>query len=148
MAFKDIKHLSASKVLNWDGGNNKEIENIEHTQNRLIQNLKKIISPDEKYLLDGHFCLLKADNTIEDVPLNTFREINPSLIILVVDKIEAIKERLEKRDNKDYDLELLREFQEHELLRARNISDELGVECIQTSSNNIDRVKSLIGRML
>lgn len=146
--FKDIKHLSASEVLKWDKGNDKEVDNIEYTQNRLIQNLKKIISPDEKYLLDGHFSLLTTNNTIEDVPLNTFREINPILIILVADKVDAIKERLDKRDNKNYNIDFLREFQEHELSRANAISDELGVECIKVSSREIDNIESLIRRVL
>jgi adenylate kinase len=145
--FKDIKHLSASEVIKWHGGTNKEVENIEYTQNRLIQNLKKIISPDEKYLLDGHFCLLKTDNTIEDIPLNTFREINPILIIVVVDEVELIKERLDKRDNKIYNIDILKRFQDRELSYAKTISDEFGVECVQVSSNDADTITSIIHRI-
>lgn len=146
--FNNIKHLSSSEVLNWDKGIDKEVENVEYTQNRLIQNLKKIISPDEKYLLDGHFCLLKSDNSIEDIPLSTFQEINPNLIIVVVDRIKLIKERLDKRDNKNYSIDLLSNFQMREIMHAQNISEELGIECIQISSNEIDRIKSIISKVI
>lgn len=147
--FKDIKHLSASEVLEWDKSNNKEVDNVEDTQNRLIKNLKKIISPDEKYLLDGHFCLLKTNSTFEQIPLDTFREINPILIILLIeDNVETIKDQLDKRDNKNYNLDLLEEFQSRELSRAKAISDELGVECVQVSSNEIDDILPIINRVL
>ena len=80
--------------------------------------------------------------------MNTFIEITPILIIVVVDQVEKIKERLDKRDNKNYDIDLLRGLQNQELLRAKTISDELGIECIQTLSNEVEYVKSLIERML
>ena len=69
---KELKMLSYTEYITWKS--------------------KKIISPDEKYLLDGHFCLLNIDNTIQDIPFNTFREINPIFIILITDELLQIKE--------------------------------------------------------
>lgn len=61
----DFTHLSASEVLKWDDFKNekgdKRVENVSTTQQRLIENLKNIVNPQKKYLLDGHFCLLKKD---------------------------------------------------------------------------------------
>lgn len=143
-----ISHLSSSEVLKWDQKGGKKVENVEFTQNILIQNLKKIIAPDEKYILDGHFCLVKTDNSIEEVPLNTFREINPILIIIVTDELKTIKERLEKRDNKRYDIDVLQELQKKEVEYATNISNELGIECVEVSPQNIDSITPIICKVI
>lgn len=83
----DFTHLSASEVLKWDDFKNekgdKRVENVSTTQQRLIENLKNIVNPQKKYLLDGHFCLLKKDNSIERVPLKVFQQINPLAVIIV-----------------------------------------------------------------
>lgn len=144
----DIKHLSCSKVIQWDRGEEKKVENVDHTQSILLENLKKIVSPDEKYLLDGHFCLLNTDDTIQDVPLATFREINPLFIILITDELLVIKERLDKRDNKVYNIKLLEEFQRREVAYAKKVSDELGIECIEISSKNFKSIKPIMDKVM
>lgn len=143
----EIVHLSSSDVLNWRKGVDKGVENVNYTQNYLIQNLKKIVSPDERYLLDGHFCLLKTDGSIERIPLNTFREINPILIILVIAPVNIIKERLEQRDNKNYDFALLDKFQRQEIEYAHEVSDELGIECVQLMSNDVEILRPIITKL-
>lgn len=144
----NIRHLVSSEVLQWDKGNEKRVKDVDLTQNILLENLKKIISPDEKYLLDGHFCLLNIDNTIQDIPFNTFREINPIFIILITDELLQIKERLDKRDNKIYDIELLDKFQKREIKYAKTIADELGIECIEISPNNLESIKPVMDRIM
>ena len=82
----------------------KRVENVSTTQQRLIENLKNIVNPQKKYLLDGHFCLLKKDNSIERVPLKVFQQINPLAVIIVKEKSEVIRERLQKRDGRTYNI--------------------------------------------
>ena len=144
----NIKHLSSSEVLQWDKGKEKRVEDVDLTQNRLLENLKKIVSPDEKYLLDGHFCLLNTDNTIQDIPSDTFREINPIFIILITDDLLQIKERLDKRDNRLYDIDLLDKFQKREIAYANIIADELGIECITISSGHHESIIPIMDRLM
>lgn len=115
----DFTHLSASEVLKWDDFKNekgdKRVENVSTTQQRLIENLKNIVNPKKKYLLDGHFCLLKKDNSIERVPLKVFQQINPLAVIIVKEKSEVIRERLQKRDGRTYNISQIEMMQKEEI---------------------------------
>lgn len=123
-----IIHLTASEVLKWteiSEQNSKTVQDINDTQSRLINNLHKIIQEDERYLLDGHYCLLNAENKPVKVPLQTFLEINPEKFILVIAETKEIQNRLESRDNKTYDLNLIEDFQNMEIEYAKELSSKL-----------------------
>jgi adenylate kinase len=126
----EIIHLTASEVLKWteiSEQNVKEVSNIQNTQHRLIDNLHKIIRSENKYLLDGHYCLLNKDGIPEKIPLETFREISPSKLVLIVASPQEIKTRLESRDSKIYALELIEDFQNLEIGFAKEISQALKI---------------------
>lgn len=69
--------LTASDLIKWNemnvDSNNKKVNNILNTQERLIKGLNSIVNNENVYLLDGHFCLLNKNNEPERVPLSTFR---------------------------------------------------------------------------
>lgn len=135
--FNSITHLSASNLLNWVDSKEKKVDEVDNTQNRLIENLKKSVSPDDKYLLDGHFCLLKKDSTIQKIPMDTFREINPLMLMIITEDISVISKRLEDRDGKIYDSELLKNLQEEEILYAKEVANELGIDLLEYDKENI-----------
>lgn len=126
-----LEYLSASELIKWEDINedirNKEVRNIPGTQERLIIGLTTSIQKNKTYILDGHFCLLNKENEIENIPLDTFKLINPFSLNIVLGDIIEIKNRLEKRDNRPYDKELLNRMQESELKYARFLSNTLGV---------------------
>lgn len=120
-----IEYLSASKVLKWIDEENKNIDNISNNQDILISNLKKIIQNDKVYLLDGHYCLLNQSNKIENIPLETFKQLNPIIFIAIVEDVSIIKQRLESRDNRVYEWDLLKTFQDEEITYAKYLSEKL-----------------------
>lgn len=127
-----LVHLTASEVLKWKDINNdvknKNVDDIPFTQNLLITNLRRLVSKHERYLLDGHYCLLNKDNQITDVPISTFNEIKPISLNLIVGFASEIKNRLEQRDGRSYSLNLVEEMQDRELANARSISTSLSVD--------------------
>ncbi|HWV75269.1 MAG TPA: ATP-binding protein [Pseudosphingobacterium sp.] len=137
----DFMHLTASEVLKWDELSTKEeklVANIDITQNRLISNLRSIIERDEKYLLDGHYCLLNKNGTPERVPIQTFRDIDPAKLVLVTADPQAIKHRLENRDSKTYDVKLIEEFQCYEIDFAMEISKNLQIPLFKAKSEKLE----------
>ena len=96
-----LQTLSCSEVLKWENPSDKNVEDIKANQNRLIDKLIEIIDIDKPYLLDGHFCLLNKEGNVEAINIETFREINPEMIILLVDNVDIIKQRLSDRDKKE-----------------------------------------------
>jgi adenylate kinase len=127
----NMEYLSASEVLKWEDINedekNKKVEDIPFTQNRLITGLKNTLQKDKNYLLDGHYCLLNKDNEVENISLDTFTQINPRILVLILGEITDIKKRLEIRDNKLYEYKLLEHLQNSELDYAKYLSEILNV---------------------
>jgi adenylate kinase len=128
-----LVHLTASKLLKWNeisAMDNKKVENIQNTQDRIIAGLNNATKANESYLLDGHYCLFNADGEVEKVPLETFLKIAPKSITVVVDKVELIKQRLEKRDKKTYDFDVLSTMQNTEKEYAKEIAAHLDIPFI------------------
>ena len=122
-----IELLSCSKVLKWENSAYKKVEDVEGNQDRLVTNLKEIIDIDKPYLLDGHFCLLNEEGKVERIGIETFRGINPEMIILLTEDVGVIRKRLEERDNRKYDLKGLENFATEERNNAQNIAQELNI---------------------
>lgn len=126
-----LEYLSASEIIKWKDINtdfqNKKVQNIPATQDSLIIGLNNSIQYGKSYILDGHYCLLNSSNEIVNIPLDTFKLINPISLNIILGDIIEIKNRLEKRDKRPYDQELLNRMQESELNYARYLSKTLGV---------------------
>ncbi len=146
-----LKYLSASELLRWKEINseaeNKKVTNIPATQDRLMIGLANSIERNKFYLLDGHYCLLNNQNEIVNVPLDTFRQINPISLNLIIGDITEIKNKLEKRDNIVYDQDLLRSMQESELYYANHLSKTLGVTLNIGTQNDFSELLTSFHRM-
>jgi len=83
----NLLHLSASEVLKWEEiseKDNKLVKDFTLTQNRLITNLQQIVKENERYVLDGHYCLLNNDNVPKKIDFDTFKSIHPTNYIFWV----------------------------------------------------------------
>ncbi|WP_177190328.1 ATP-binding protein [Algoriella xinjiangensis] len=138
----NIVHLTASDVLKWkdiSAIDNKLVQDINETQDLLIVNLKKIVDKDKRYLLDGHYCLLNKNGESERVPFKTFEDLNLSKILIVFEDTKIIKQRLEIRDGKDYDLEQIKYFQNMEVEYAKEISRKLNLPLLEIQSSDYNQ---------
>jgi adenylate kinase len=127
----NLGYLSASELLRWkelvENPKAKTVENIPSTQERLIKGLEAHVEKGGSYLLDGHYCLLNGSGEITNVPIETFQQINPLSLHIVIGDPSEVKRRLESRDNISYDLELLRMLHQQELQYAQELSTTLSV---------------------
>jgi len=129
-----IKYFSASKIIKWEeisSLNNKSVEDINFTQNRLIKGLNEVIKNDKYYILDGHYCLLNTKNEPESVNIETFELINPIVLSVVVEDIEIIARRLSNRDKTNYNFELLKRMQDMEIDYAQFLSKKLNIPFVK-----------------
>ena len=135
----NMVHLTASEILKWreiSKIENKDVENIQSTQDILITGLRNLIKEGEIYLLDGHFCLFNSKGKVEKIPEETFKKIDPKLIVVVIADIHEIQRRLKRRDKKTYNLDTLKEMQIMEKEHAKRISLILDVPFIAIKDNN------------
>lgn len=142
-----LHHLCASDILNWDEiseRENKLVRDFTFTQNRLTTNLKRIVNEDEKYVLDGHFCLLNTFHEPERIDFATFELLNPFAFIVVVDEIQTINKRLKTRDKKEYDLGLLSRFQDLEIEYSIEISNKLKKPHLILRNQEVHKLKTFL----
>lgn len=142
----ELIHLTASEVLKWNElsiQKEKLVTDINKTQDRLITNLNKIVEENKTYLLDGHYCLLNKDEVPEKISVQTFKDIYPKKLILVIANPKIIKKRLENRDAKTYEINLIEEFQNLEINFAKEISEVLQISLHIIDSEEFD-IENLI----
>lgn len=145
----DYIHLTASEVLKWkeiSALDNKKVQNLDYTQDRLLRNLENDIDSSKSYLLDGHFCLLNKNEEPERISFNTFQSIHPRKLIVLYTPEYIIKSRLEKRDKKIYPIELLTKFQNEEITYAQEISKQLKIPLlkIETQKRELKEILNFV----
>jgi adenylate kinase len=146
-AQTDFAHITASEILRWNEiskPDNKKVENIQDTQDRLISGIDKALKKNGSYLLDGHFCLFNSEGQVEKVPMETFKKIAPKLIAVVTTDVELIKQRLEKRDSQTYDFDTLKLMQDTERKYAEEVASIVNTAFIEIKNGNYNRFISLI----
>lgn len=147
-----LKYLSASEVLKWNNinedPNNKKIKNISDNQDQLIIGLKSVVKENYFYVLDGHYCLLNKKEEIVKVPLETFKQINPLSLSLIVSDISDIKQRLDERDKQIYSNILLERMQAAETNYAREIAKNLKVPLTIGGPNDREQIIFTINEIL
>ena len=125
------EHLTASTLIKNSNpsflGSGKQVRHIKKNQDALITALSQVRKSGKNYVLDGHFTLLDAKGTIRPIPVSTFEAIKPDKLIVITESPETIMERLELRDRKEYDKQLLDNMQESEIKHANRIADALKV---------------------
>lgn len=142
-----LQHLSASEVLKWDEiseKKNKIVADFSLSQNRLIRNLQQHIDVKCKYILDGHYSLLNSSRTPERIEFKTFELLNPFALSIVVDDVQEIKYRLEQRDKREYDYELLSKFQQIELQYSIDLARKLKKPHLILKKEEGDKLKKFL----
>lgn len=148
-----IEYFSASNLIAKEKEEehlrSKKVENIAGNQDHLVVAINKHLNDINWYLLDGHFCLLNKDNEITQIPYSTYEGIDPSTILVLVDKTKNVHARLNSRDSTRYDLALLRPFQEQETLYAEYIRDKLSIPYLMSNPiENKDEIFNFIESLL
>lgn len=141
----ELSHYSAGQIINNylnKQSTKKEVKNIKSNQDILLQAIKSL-GNQNKIILDGHFTLINDSNEIEEIPISTFQEINPKIIIILYDDVDIILQRLYVRDQKKYDAELLKKLQKSEIKHGGNIAKLFKSKLLLFNSSNSD-IQSII----
>lgn len=148
-----FKAYSSSQLISQEKGkdfsNNKLTRNIEDNQYYLYKAVSSLKNSGNSFLLDGHFCLLNEKGIITRIPMVTFEQIRPSLLILLTEDPEIIAKRRLQRDGIKISIEEIASFQREEMSYAQEISDYLEIPLlISSGSDDYDRILNSIKRGL
>lgn len=125
-----IEHLSASKIIaeaKKRPFTSLFIEEIGENQVILVNAVNNFLDKSKKYILDGHFCLLNECRAVEKVPQRTFELLGIEKIIVLIEDVNIIHQRLGNRLGINYDIELLNHLQKMEMEYSQQVSSILNV---------------------
>ncbi len=144
-----IQTYTASELISTEKNevfsSDKLNKDIENNQYYLLRAVRRMNSDGNKYILDGHFCLLNGKGQITRISADTFIGLNPSLIILLTEEPNIIAGRRKNRDGAECDICLIDRFQREEISYAEEISKRLSVELIISKGKG--DLKSIIKRI-
>ena len=131
-------YLNAGDIINSgkeniNSDNDKRVVDVCDNQTILINGLRKYASKN-KLLLDGHLTLIGHQYNIEKVPIQFLREINPTMIVLLINSPKEIVKNLKNRDSKNYDIDLITCQQQIESEYAEQVAKELNIPMIKFNS--------------
>lgn len=144
-----IDHFSASDLISLLDSQkvkkDKRVENIQDNQSVLLEAVEHFLDKNKVCLLDGHFCLVNKDYSIQEVPIRIFEMLGIRKIILISDYEKEILDRLKMRDGRDYSLKFIKEFQQKEICYANYIAKhiEAPIKVINISNESVDAIKSI-----
>lgn len=127
----DTPHFSASQLIRKqkeeDMKRTKNVVDIKGNQDALILAISNYVAEIPTFLLDGHFCILNRQGQIEKIPQNTFERMDISCFLVLIDEPRKIQERLKRRDEMDYSIEMLDRFQSEEISYAKQLAESLNL---------------------
>ncbi len=126
-----IPHLSASELITKQRKSpaaiNKRVEDVGDNQDALITAIESHSIKDTKFILDGHFCVFDSADIVQTIPIRIFQKLSPAAVIVLLDEVGRIQERLRLRDNGDFQSELLTKLQKTEREHAEFVCGNLKI---------------------
>src|SRR5260221_321590 len=90
-------HLKASELIgyvpNQSDPTGKSVREVLENQERLVSVLADLCTASANVLLDGHFCLLDEKSAIVRIPVNFFKRIHPTALVLVESGADEVLDR-------------------------------------------------------
>ena len=117
----------------------KLVDDIPDNQSTLIKQLRLEKDARSLLLLDGHFCLLNKEGAVEPIQIDVFKQISPNALLLVKCDPKDLATRLSNRDGKEWNQEMLSDFQDAEEEHAKRVAEALGIS-LTTFSNEIQNL--------
>ncbi len=114
----------------------KAVKNIARNQELLVNAVSQIRKSGDHLLLDGHFVLQNAEKQLTALPTKVFSELLIDAVIALHDEPKLIKTRINGRDGTSTTTKEITEFQSLELIRAEEVSKELGIPFVKVKSFN------------
>lgn len=119
-------YVSASNLLQWND-RTKQVKDISHNQQLLLDLLITHTNGDFSYVVDGHFALWNENTQCEAVPVDFFRSLNINAIVLTTCDSKVIQQRLIDRDKENYSLIEISQLQKLEVNQALSVSEILQI---------------------
>jgi adenylate kinase len=147
-----LVHATASQLIKeerglatWDGA--KIVSDIDQNQVALISAARRIRDSGEMLVLDGHFVLRKAPGIHERLPVDVFKALECSSVLLIRSSVPILLERLRARQDKSWSEAELTEFSKAEDAWGTEVARVLGIPLRILDSPALQEVEAWLERL-
>lgn len=147
-----LMHATASQLIKqergqatWDGA--KLVSDVDQNQAALISAARRIRESGATLVLDGHFVLRRAPGTHERLPVDVFRELKCSSVLLIRSPVQVLLERLHARQDMSWTESELSEFSMAEDTHSAEVAEVLGLHLEILDSPSAQEVEIWLDRL-
>ena len=129
----------------WDSA--KMVSDVDQNQTALIVAARRIRESGAKLVIDGHFVLRRASGTHERLPVNVFRALECSSILLIRCPVPVLLERLHARLDTSWTEAELAEFSKAEDAHSAEVASVLGIPLKTLDSPTAQEMETWLARL-
>lgn len=144
-------HATASALIKAELGSanwseQKQVSDADGNQEALIAAVTRVLETEGKLVLDGHFVLWGKNGDLVPLPVDVFRRLKVTGVILLEASATAVFQRLEAR-GASQPVERIEVLAAAELQHATHICQELGIPLLRLSSPTAEDMQSAIAKI-
>ena len=148
-----LVYVTASQLIReergqvtWDG--TKMVSDVDQNQTALISAVRRIRESGAMLVIDGHFVLRRAPGTHERLPIDVFRALECSSVLLIRSPVPVLLERLHARQDMSWSEAELADFSKAEDAHSAEVADVLGIPLKPLDSPTAQEVETWLKRLL
>ena len=132
--------------VTWDG--TKMVSDVDKNQAALISAVRRIRESGSILVIDGHFVLRRAPGTHERLPIDVFRALECSSVLLIRSPVPVLLERLHARQDMSWSEAELADFSKAEDAHSAEVADVLGIPLKTLDTPTAQEVETWLKRLL
>ncbi len=147
-----LVHATASQLIKQERGRStwdteKVVSDVDKNQAALISAARRICESGATLVIDGHFVLRRAPGDHERLPVDVFRALNCSSVLLIRSPVHVLLARLRARQDMSWTETELTKFSEAEDAHGAKIAEALGIPLQILDSPNAQEVETWLERL-
>jgi adenylate kinase len=147
-----LVHTTASQLIKEERGHatwnlSKMVSDVDQNQVALISAARRIRESGASLVIDGHFVLRRAPNIHERLPVNVFRALECSSVLLIRSPVPVLLERLLARQDVSWTEEELSEFSMAEDAHSAEVAYVLDIPLKILDSPSTQEVETWLDRL-
>lgn len=146
-----LVHATASQLIKEERGQatwdlTKMVSDVDQNQAALISAARRIRKSGARLVIDGHFVLRRAPGTHERLPVDVFRGLKCSSVLLIRSPVRVLFERLLARQDMSWTAAELSEFSMAEDAHSAEVAGVLGIPLQTLDSPSPQTVETWLDR--
>ncbi|MBN9474143.1 MAG: hypothetical protein ABS43_00525 [Bordetella sp. SCN 67-23] len=147
-----LMYASASQLIKEERGQTtwdrtKIVSDVDQNQAALISAARRVRESGATLVLDGHCVLRRAPGTHERLPIDVFRALECSSVLLIRSPVPVLLERLHARQDMSWTEAELADFSKAEDTHSAEVAEVLGIPLKTLDSPTAQEVETWLKRL-